>query len=155
MKRSAHSTSLLVTPLGLCLLALGSCGGGSGSSSSGVDAGGDFAVVRTTPVNGATIFLNDPISIDFTTRVDLDSATLNTMTFQALDANGSPVSELVTGTFSIGRANGDAEPGRRLQFVPRLPDNNDYTNGGFKAGRTYLVQLVGGSANNNQVLRAR
>ncbi len=153
MKRSAPSTSLLVTPLGICLLALGSCGGGSGSSSTGVDAGGDFAVVRTTPVNGATIFLNDPISIDFTTRVDLDSATLSTMTFQALDANGSPVSELVTGTFSIGRANGDSEPGRRLQFVPRLPDNNDYTNGGFKAGRTYLVQLVGGSANNNQVLR--
>ena len=149
MTRIPSASSLLTTSLGLCLLTLTGCGG---SGAAGVNAG-EFQVVRTNPVNGATVFLNDPISIDFSTPVDLDSATLNTMTFQALDQQGEPVSELVTGTFSLGVANGDIEVGRRLQFVPSFPTNNDYTNGGFKAGRTYLVQLVGGSANNNQVLR--
>ncbi|MEC7725848.1 MAG: Ig-like domain-containing protein [Planctomycetota bacterium] len=155
MKRTATASSTLALPIGLSLLAFSACGG---SNSAVGEAGfgfgrGDFQVVRTAPVNGATIFLNDPVSIDFSTPVDLDSATLNTMTFQALDQQGNPISELVTGIFTIGRANGDAEIGRRLQFVPRFPTNNDYTDGGFKAGRTYLVQLVGGSANNNQVLR--
>lgn len=153
MKRTVTASSNLAIPLGLCLLALGACGGGGGASVGEAGVGGDFTVVRTSPVNGATIFLNDPVAIDFTTPIDLDSATLNTMTFQALDQQGNPVPELVTGTFSLGRANGDLEVGRRLQFVPRFATNNDYTNGGFKAGRTYLVRLVGGSANNNQVLR--
>jgi len=154
MKRTVPASSNLAIPLGLCLLALGACSGSGGASVGEAGAGGgDFTVVRTSPVNGATIFLNDPVSIDFTTPVDLDSATLNTMTFQALDQQGNPVPELVTGTFSLGNANGDADVGRRLQFVPRFATNNDYTDGGFKAGRTYLVRLVGGSANNNQVLR--
>ncbi|MGC6486034.1 MAG: Ig-like domain-containing protein [Planctomycetota bacterium] len=149
MNRNVTATSTLALPLGLCLLALSACGGGGGSAA----AGGDFQVVRTSPVNGATVFLNDPVSIDFSSPVDIDSATLNTMTFQALDQQGNPISELVTGTFTLGKANGDTEIGRRLQFVPSFPTNNDFTNGGFKAGRTYLVRLVGGAANNNQVLR--
>ena len=149
MKRTFSASSPLTLSLGLSLLALSGCGGGGAAS---VNAG-DFKVVQTSPVNGATVFLNDPVSIDFSMPVDIDSATLNTMTFQALDQQGDPVSELVTGTFSLGVANGDTEVGRRLQFVPSFPTNNDYTNGGFKAGRTYLVRLVGGSANNNQVLR--
>ena len=146
MKRTVPASSNLAIPLGLCLLALGACSGGGGASVGETGVGGDFTVVRTSPVNGATIFLNDPVSIDFTTPIDIDSATLNTMTFQALDQQGNPVPELVTGTFTLGKASGDVEVGRRLQFVPRFASNNDYTNGGFKAGRTYLVRLVGGAA---------
>ncbi|HEB51777.1 MAG TPA: hypothetical protein ENI87_00840, partial [bacterium] len=156
MKRPAPA-SYLALPLGLSLLAFGACsGGGASIGSAGNNSGktgGDFVVVRTEPVNGATIFLNDPVNIDFTTEIDLDSATLTTMTFQALDQQGDPVPELVVGTFTIGTAPGDATPGRRLQFVPRFATNNDYSNGGFRAGRQYLVQLVGGQANNNTVLR--
>ena len=116
-------------------------------------SGGDFEVLKTDPVNGATVFLNDPINIDFSNKVDIDSATLTTMDFQALDQQGNPVSDLVVGNFVLGSSPGDTEVGRRLQFVPRFASNNTYSDGGLKAGRSYLVQLVGGGANNNNVLR--
>jgi len=156
MKRSEPASSTyFALSLGLSLLALTACSGsgGGGASASADASGGDFVVLKTDPVNAATIFLNDPISIDFTNPVDPDSATLNTMTFQALDQQNQPISELVVGSFVIGTSPGDTEPGRRLQFVPRFATNNSYTNGGFKAGRSYLCQLVGGEANNNTVLR--
>lgn len=128
------------------VLAAAACsGGGSGSPGSAGNQGTTkFLALKTDPSNGQTIFLNDPIRIDFSTDVDLDSASLNTISFQALDQLGSPVTELVTGTFSIDRSPGDLAPGRRLLFVPTFPSNNDYSNGGFKSGRTYLVRLVGG-----------
>ncbi len=160
MKRSdsaslSRANPIGVIPFALSLLAFAACSGSSGGSvgGAGTNTTGDFVVLKTDPVNGATIFLNDPVNIDFTTRIDIDSATLSTMTFQALDQQGLPVSELVVGNFSIGTSPGDTAPGRRLQFVPRFASNNAYTNGGFKAGRSYLVQLVGGAANNNTVLR--
>lgn len=165
MKRSESALSSFVTPFGaipfgLSLLAFAACSGsgtvgsvGIGTNGSSTNSGGDFVVLKTDPVNGASIFLNDPISLDFSGDIDLDSATLSTMTFQALDQQGQPVSELVAGNFSIGTSPGDSSPGRRLQFVPRFAGNNTYSNGGFKAGRSYLVQLVGGSSNNNTVLR--
>jgi hypothetical protein len=137
------------------LTVLAACSGGGGATTGTAKTGNDFLVLKTEPVNGATIFLNDPISIDFSSPVDLDSASLTTMTFQALNQQGLPISELVTGTFSVATSPGDTAPGRRLQFVPRLASNNAYDDGGFKAGRTYLVQLVGGQSNNNTVLRDR
>ncbi|MCB9879697.1 MAG: hypothetical protein H6835_19050 [Planctomycetes bacterium] len=155
MKRSASSAqSRRVSGLSLLsLAALAACSGSGGGAIGSTTARSEFRVVRTEPVNGATIFLNDPIAIDFTSTVDVDSATLTTMTFQALDQNGVPVSELVTGNFSIGTTPGDASPGRRLLFVPRFATNNDFSDGGFKSGRTYLVQLIGGRANNLTTLR--
>ncbi len=154
MKRSEPASSAFFSlPLGLSLLALAACGGSGGAPIGSGGIGGDFVVLKTEPVNGATIFLNDPISIDFSNQVDPDSASLTTMTFQALDPQNQPISELVVGNFVVGTSPGDSEPGRRLQFVPRFATNNSYTNGGFKAGRSYLVQLVGGEANNNTVLR--
>jgi len=156
MKRSESASSAYsAITLGLSLLTFAACSGSGGGASVGAagTGGGDFVVLKTDPVNGATIFLNDPVSIDFSNRVDPDSATLNTMTFQALNQQGQPISDLVVGNFVVGTSPGDTEPGRRLQFVPRFATNNSYTNGGFKAGRSYLVQLVGGQANNNTVLR--
>ena len=152
--KSSSGTSCRALPFGLSLLAFAACSGSGGSSvgSAGV-GGGDFLVLKTDPVNGATIFLNDPVNIDFTSKVDLDSATLSTMTFQSLDQQNQPISELVVGNFTLATSPGDTEPGRRLQFVPRFASNNAFTDGGFKSGRSYLVQLVGGVANNNTVLR--
>jgi hypothetical protein len=135
------------------LVALAACSGSGGDATGSATPSGDFLVAKTDPVNGASVFLNDPVSIDFTTPVDLDSATLGTMSFQALDQQGLPISELVTGNFSIGTSPGDTTAGRRLQFVPTLASNNEYSNGGFKPGRRYLVSLVGGTAANNTVLR--
>ncbi len=123
--------------------ALTACSGSGGGTTGELST--RFSALKTDPVNGATIFLNDPISIDFSTNVDIDSAGLTTVTFQALDQLGVPVQdELVTGSFSTDRSPGDLVAGRRLLFVPTFPTNNDFSNGGFRSGRTYLVRLVGG-----------
>ena len=133
--------------------ALAACSGSGGSTGTEARTGGEFLVTKTEPVNGASIFLNDPVAIDLTNAVDINSANLLTMSFQALDQQGGPVPELVTGNFSVGTRPGDTAPGRRLLFVPRYANNNTYDNGGFRAGRSYLVQMVGGTAVNNSVLR--
>ncbi|MFN3241400.1 MAG: Ig-like domain-containing protein [Planctomycetota bacterium] len=134
------------------LAALASCGGGGGSTG-GVKTGGDFVVLSTEPSDNGQLFLNDPIRIDFSNRVNLDSVNLSTFTFQVFDQIGQPVAEPVAGRFELGTSPGDTEAGRRLRFVPVLPTNNLYTNGGFRPGRTYEVQLVGGNRNNGTVLR--
>ncbi|MFM1870938.1 MAG: hypothetical protein RL398_360, partial [Planctomycetota bacterium] len=61
--------------------------------------------------------------------------------------------ELVNGTFRVVASPGDSTAGRRLQFVPRFASNNSFDNGGFRAGRTYIVQLIGGTAINGTALR--
>ena len=132
------------------LSALTSCGGGSTSDSL---TGGDFVVLSTEPSDNGQLFLNDAIRIDFSNPVDIDSVDLTTFNFQVFDQLGNVVAEPVAGQFSIGTSPGDSEPGRRLLFTPVLPTNNLYTNGGFRPGRTYQTQLVGGNVNNNTVIR--
>jgi hypothetical protein len=132
--------------------AFASCGGG-GDSVGTATVGGDFIVLSTEPVNNAQLYLNDAIRIDFSNPVDLDSVDLTTFSFQVFNQLGQAVAEPVAGTFRIGTSPGDRDPGRRLEFVPVLPTNNLYTNGGFRPGRTYQVQLVGGNRYNGTVLR--
>ena len=134
------------------LSALVGCSGG-GSSTGSSQASGDFIVLQTEPLNNGRLYLNDPISIDFTKKVDLSSVNLNTFSFQVLDQTGSPVFEPVAGDFALATSPGDTDVGRRLQFVPRFPTNNTYDNGGFRPGRTYIVQLVGGNRVNGTVIR--
>lgn len=129
-----------------------SCSGGS--SDTGSVFSGTFDVLSTEPLNGGRLFLNDPIRFDFSTPVDVRSATLNTVSFSVLDLNGQPVSEQPTGRFELAKRPGDNEIGRRLLFVPTLPDNDTYDNGGFRPGRTYLVRLVGGDPRNDSVLKS-
>jgi len=152
MKQTQSPRSLLV-PVAMFLAACSS--GGGGGPAGEATAGGDFVVRNTTPGNGGRVFLNDALSIDFSHAVDLGSASLTTITFQVLDQQGNPVSELVRGSFRLAASPGDAEVGRRLQFVPSYPSDNAYSNGGLRAGRTYVVQLVGGQAQNGTVLRDR
>ncbi|MGK0154393.1 MAG: hypothetical protein ACI9SE_001345 [Neolewinella sp.] len=134
------------------LAVFASCSGG-GSSTGNLLVGGDFVVLSTEPSDNAQLFLNDPISIDFSNPVDLDSVDLTTFSFQVFDQIGNTVAEPVAGFFQLATSPGDADVGRRLQFVPVLPTNDLYTNGGFRPGRTYQVQLVGGNRNNGTVLR--
>jgi hypothetical protein len=135
------------------IAAVAGCSGGSSTAVNANSAGGDFVLVRTDPVNGQSIYLNDPLRLDFSEPVDVDSATLTTVSFQAVDALGNPVTDLVTGRFLRDRATGDAEVGRRLLFVPTFATNNTYDNGGFRSGRSYIVQLVGGTTSTT-VLRS-
>lgn len=138
-----------------CFLLVAACSSSSGGDVGETTAGGDFLLAATEPVDGATIFLNDPVAFDFTHSIDLDSANLTTVSFAVLDESGLPSSEFVTGNFELGLRPGDDEPGRRLLFVPRYPTNNDLDNGGFRAGSTYRVQLVGGKEQNGTVIRSR
>ena len=135
------------------LAAVTACSGGSSSAANANSSGGDFLLVRTDPVNGQSIYLNDPLKLDFSEPIDVDSATLTTVSFQAIDALGNPVTDLVTGRFLRDRAIGDMEVGRRLLFVPTFATNNTFDNGGFRAGRSYVVQLVGGTTSTT-VLRS-
>lgn len=125
----------------------------SGSDVGGIKTGGDFVVLQTEPSDNGALFLNDAIQVDFSNPVNLASASLLTFSFQVLDQVGNTVAEPVAGHFEIGTSPGDATPGRRLKFVPRLPTNDLFTNGGFRPGRTYVVQLVGGNPTNGTVLR--
>ncbi|MFN9706569.1 MAG: Ig-like domain-containing protein [Planctomycetota bacterium] len=152
MKRSDIARQVSLATLAT-LAALAACSGGSSSAVNANTSDGDFRLVRTDPVNGQSVYLNDPLRMDFSEPVDLDSATLTTVSFQAIDALGNPVTDLVTGRFLRERSAGDAEVGRRLLFVPTFATNNAFDNGGFRAGRSYSVQLVGGTTSTT-VLRS-
>jgi len=134
------------------LIAFAGCSG-SGSETGSLKTGGDFVVLRTEPSDNGALFLNEPIRIDFTRAVDLSSVDLTTFSFQVRDQLGNVVAEPPAGNFQLDRSPGDTEVGRRLLFVPRLPTNDTFTNGGFRPGRTYIVQLVGGNRVNGTVLR--
>lgn len=135
------------------LVALAACTG-SGGGGSEVTPSGRFLVTNTDPINAGRIFLNDPINIDFTQPVDLESANLNNLSFQVLDQLGNPVSEIVSGSFELSTTPGDNSVGRRLLFVPRFASSGAFNDGGFRAGRTYIVRLVGGTAYNGTAVRS-
>jgi hypothetical protein len=149
MIRVTPTRFLSLIPLALLFACSGGGEGTSGSSSTG----GTFLVLSTEPSDNATLFLNDAIRIDFSNPLDFSSVNLSTFSFEVQDQLGNVVAEPVAGSFAIGTSPGDTQPGRRLLFNPLLPTNDLYTNGGFRPGRTYVVQLVGGSVTNGTVLR--
>ena len=143
-----------LTPVTLSLLFLFACSGSGGGQAIG-ELGADFVLEGSEPLDGATIYLNDPVAFDFSRTVNLESANLMTVAFSTFDAQGQANSEFVSGQFQIGTRPGDEEPGRRLLFLPSYASNNDFSNGGFRAGTEYLVQLVGGKRQNGTVLRSQ
>lgn len=139
----------------ICLpLVLAGCGGGGGSASQVGGSGGDFLVLRVTPPDNASLYLNDAIQFDFSIPVDLTTADLNSVSFNTFDLAGTPLGEQPRGSFRLATSTGDTEPGRRLEFVPLLPTDDLFSNGGFKPGRRYVVQLVGGDPRNGIVLKS-
>ncbi len=131
---------------------LAACSGGGGTTGAS-STGGSFIALRTEPNDNATLFLNDSVRIDFSQPIDFATVNLSTVSFQVLDGLGNVLAEPVAGSFALGASAGDATVGRRLLFEPRLPTNDQFNNGGFRPGRTYVVQLVGGSAVNGTILR--
>jgi len=150
---SLPTRGLLGTSAAALGLLLAGCSSGGGDSTGTVKTGGDFVVLGTSPTNNGTLFLNDAVHVDFSNPVNLDSANLLTYSFRVRDQIGQQVNEPVPGVFVLGRSPGDAEAGRRLSFVPRLPTNDAYTNGSFRPGRQYEVSLVGGDRVTGTVLR--
>ena len=149
-------TTLTSATLGVAALivSLGGCSGGNGQlANTSAETGGDFLVLETEPQNNGRLFLNEPIRLDFSNPVDLNTADLNTISFTVLDQNQQATSEQPVGTFRLGRSPGDENIGRRLEFVPSFPTNDSYDDGGFRPGRTYLMSLVGGDQRNGTVLR--
>lgn len=145
-----HNSRLL--SLAILATLVGCSGSGDGATGT-VKTGGDFLVLRSEPSDNGRLYLNDAIQLDFSNEVDLDSVDLSTFTIQVQDQVGNTVAEPVAGLFSVATSPGDTTLGRRLRFTPRLPTNDLYTNGGFRPGRTYVVQLVGGDRVNGTVLR--
>ncbi len=148
---AAQNRRLPWLPCSALAVLFAACSGG-GDSDSVKGTSGDFLVLRTTPPDNGKLFLNEPIRIDFSNKVDLRSADLNTISFQVFDLNGNALNERPAGSFSLGTSAGDESPGRQLVFTPRFPTNNSYTDGGFKPGRVYITQLVGGDRRNETTL---
>jgi len=137
------------------LLAVAACSGSDRDASSALPgSGGDFFVFATDPPSGSQIYLNDSVFVTFTKDVDLGTANLNSVSFSVFDLNGNPLQEQPRGTFLVHPAPGGAEGNTRvLEFRPAFPNNDDYTNGGFRAGRRYLMQLAQGGARQGATLR--
>ncbi|MCA8953395.1 MAG: hypothetical protein KDE27_28035 [Planctomycetes bacterium] len=152
--RRPHAAPLRAAFYVLLGLTAAACSSGS-DNTGGLKTGGNFIVLRTEPETNGQLYLNDPIRIDFSNPVNLASVNLNTFTFQVFDQLGNGLQENVAGTFRLATSPGDddAAPKRRLEFVPRFPTNDTFDNGGFKPGRRYLIQLVGGDRVNGTVLR--
>lgn len=138
--------------LGLTLI--GACSKGGQSTANLPGTGGDFFVFATDPQPDSQVFLNDSISVVFTNDVDAATANLNSVSFAVFDLNGRSLQEQPRGTFSVGPAPGSPATDRRLlRFDPTFPSNDDYSNGGFKPGRRYLMQLAQGAARGGATLR--
>ncbi|MCA8969016.1 MAG: hypothetical protein KDC95_04510 [Planctomycetes bacterium] len=127
------------------------CGGGA--SRADAVAGGAFVVLGTYPENNGRIYLNESVRIRFSNPVDLESASFNSVAFLARDAGGNPLSESVVGTFRHGKGESGETDRHVLEFVPRLPTDDAYSDGGFRAGREYVVSLVSSTKDAAPTLR--
>ncbi|MHC4898092.1 MAG: Ig-like domain-containing domain [Planctomycetota bacterium] len=132
---------------------LASCGSGGGGSGTIVDPSGEFIVLRSAPPNNGNLFLNEPISVDFSNGVNIKTASFDAISFAVSDLNGIPLTEPVAGTFHLLASPGDAQAGRRLQFRPTFPKSDTFDDGGLKPGRIYRVQLVEGNRHTGLGLR--
>ncbi len=131
------------------------CSGGTSSKSAGLKgSGGAFFVVDTVPKNQGTVFLNQPIAVEFTQDVDLTTVSLNSFSFTARDpSSGNPLGETVVGEFRYKVENGVVNR-RIVEFLPKFPTNNFYDNGGFKPGRRYDVEISGGAVRGTPTIRS-
>ncbi|MEZ5963900.1 MAG: Ig-like domain-containing protein [Planctomycetota bacterium] len=132
---------------------MAACSSGGGTTATLPGTGGDFFVFATDPQPEAQIFLNDSVSIVFTKDVDVATANFNSVAFSVFDLNGNGLQEQPRGTFEVLSTTGPDANLRVLRFNPTFPDNDDYSNGGFKPGRRYLMQLAQGDARQGATLR--
>lgn len=153
MKSMNMSNLRNVSAIAACLVA-GACSGGSGGATNGtVKTGGDLLVLKTEPQDNGRLFLNEPIRVDFTNPIDIASVDLNSFTFLVSDLAGNVLQEPPFGEFRVTTSPGDSDAGRRLEFVPTFPTSDSYGDGGFKPGRRYTVQIIGGDVRGGAVIR--
>lgn len=108
----------------LCLLALASAWGTGCSSSVAV-----FEVRQSDPGPGGCVALNQELCLAFSHY--LESSSVNEQTLRVLDAAGRPV----PGRFRV--------EGKLVFFQPRPPLLPDLSDGGFKPGGRYALELPG------------
>ena len=95
-----------------------------------------FEVVAHSPAPGAVVYLNDAITVSFSTQLDLDSVNPSSFAIEEFDAQGQPTLVAVPGVYRL------ANNGTTLWFQPDLPLNGAYATGGLRAGRSYLVTVT-------------
>lgn len=105
------------------LAALGACGGAAPQPRT-------LALVQATPEAGATgVYLNEQVLLFFSER--LDPASVHARSARVVAADGTP-------------ARGDWEvQGRRLAFLPAPVLAPDLSDGGYRPGQRYTVELAG------------
>lgn len=136
---SGRARTALVAFVSLFGLAtLSSCSG----SASGEAHGGAFVIVDTQPTMNGSIFLNDTVRVTFSRPIDLDTVSFNSCPFFVRDASGNALEEAVVGTFRHGHDSAGRRDPHVLEFVPRMPSNDDFSNGGLRPSRNYVVSFV-------------
>jgi hypothetical protein len=80
--------------------------------------------------------LNDPITVSFSTALDLDSVNPSTFVLDEFDAAGQPTLVAVAGSYRL------ANNGTMLWFQPDLATDGTYANGGLRTGRSYRVHVT-------------
>jgi hypothetical protein len=139
--------------LALALLTLGLASCAKESAPSEARTGGPFEVLKTAPANNGQLYLNQTVRWTMSNPIDVTTADFNSVVFTAFDSGGNPLSENVTGSFRNGLdVNGVKDP-YVLEFVPTLPANNTFSDGGFKPGRIYNVTIARSNQPNDKVLR--
>ncbi|MEZ5989824.1 MAG: Ig-like domain-containing protein [Planctomycetota bacterium] len=142
---------LPVAPVLLAAL-LSGCSG-SGDASGEARTRGPFQVLASEPSDNGKIFLNQTVRWTFSNPVDINTAHFNSIAFAVTDAGGNPVSDQVSGSFRYGRDTNGVEDRYVLEFVPKLPTDDAYTNGGFRPGRVYTATVVRSVHPQDPVLR--
>jgi len=145
--RSILSSAILAPAL-VATLVFSSCGGSGGETPNQL-TGGSFVVVKTEPANNGQIFLNQSLKIFMSNPIDLSTANFNSIVFTVTDLSNNPVPDTVLGKFQYGTHEQGVVRENILEFQPRLPTNDTFTDGGFKPARIYRISLV--ADNNSRV----
>jgi hypothetical protein len=95
-----------------------------------------FEAVAHSPADGAIAYLNDPITVSFTTQLDLDTVNPSSFALEELDANGVPTLVATSGTYRL------ANNGTMLWWQPDLPMDGAYQTGGLRQNRSYHVLVT-------------
>ena len=140
LRSSTHDAKCMVFGLAVALATLStwSCSRSTGAATTG----SAFDLVAINPGDGARIFLNSTLRMRFSRPVDVAPATLNALAFEVRDLEGRLVDEVVRGSLRFARDVDGASDPTLLDFVPALPTNDSFDDGGFRPGRSYSLRFA-------------
>ena len=128
------ASRVAVSVFALLAITLG-CSGDGGTTA---PATAPFEAVAHTPGEGDEVYLNDPVTLSFSTAIDLASVTPATFAVVELEAGGTPTEAPVAGSYQL------SDDGTMLWFSPNLPTDGAYATGGLRQSRTYRVHATDG-----------